>query len=165
MDIQWVAFLMHQQVSSSSRRICTTTTKTHAFWNDTMIYCISGRPNNYRKSSQSHEKIVENACERKQIEFIYDASSMYFFLRALRFPFNTIFSASVFVFFSENEKKNSFVRHKKTTKRKHHWCLCVHMKAISWFWWVNRVAWNRIKNMENWLRFIFSTSDSTVATE
>lgn len=121
--IQSLALLLHQQQMLSY--VWHTKPMQHMpSGNDTMIYCVSGRTNNYGKSSQSHEKIVGNACERKQIEIFYDTTLfcfVFFFSRLfwwkhfIRAQYNIlIFFQPKFSFFSSGQKKKTFVivRHK-----------------------------------------------------
>lgn len=117
--IQSLAFLLHQQRMLSY--VCHTEPLQHMpAGNDTMIYCVSGRANNYGKSSQSHEKIVGNACERKQIEIFYDTTlfcfvfflSLVFFDESVSFGLNRIywyfFSPSFRFFLRDRKKKHSW---------------------------------------------------------
>lgn len=146
--IETLAFLLHQQRMLSYKNHCNT--QHMPAGNDTMIYCVSGRTNNYGESSQSHEKIVGNACERKQIEIFYDTAlfCFVFFFSLLfwwenRAQYIDIFSASNFCFFflRDGEKTFVIVRQKFNKKQRclYFRFLLLHVQAESWCLCVNHV--------------------------
>lgn len=149
--IQSLAFLLHQQRMLSY--VCHTEPLQHMpAGNDTMIYCVSGRANNYGKSSQSHEKIVGNACERKQIEIFLRHNvvlfrfflSLVFFDESVSFGLNRIywyFFSPSFRFFLRDRKKN--IRDRETQLR----CLCEHVQAISRRWCVTEITHGKMEKL------------------
>lgn len=116
--------------------------------NDTMIYCHSGRANNYGKSSQSHEKIVENACERKQIEIFYDAQRWFFFCICVFYIFDGSIRRSGSILFFQLQLSSFFRsvfgrRRQKNEKQitQTFRATCI-VQTISWRWCVNRRRWD-----------------------